>query len=125
MKARSALLGGLAGACALTLAHEILRRIDEDAPRMDLLGMDALSKSISTALNDKISLQQFFNITMAGDIISNTLYYSLAGAGNRSKSAVIGTLMGAAAGVGAVVLPKPLGLIEEASNRTNKTKIFT
>lgn len=41
-----ALLGGLAGVCALTLLHETARRKTKKAPRMDKLGMEALAKGI-------------------------------------------------------------------------------
>ena len=40
-----ALGSGLVGACALTLIHETARRFVDDAPRMDVLGMRALSKA--------------------------------------------------------------------------------
>jgi H+/Cl- antiporter ClcA len=62
---------------------------------------------------------------MAGDLISNTLYYSLAGLGNKKNLLLRGSLLGALAGIGAVLLPRPLGLNETYSNRTTKTKFMT
>jgi hypothetical protein len=121
----SAILGGVAGAAALTLIHETVRRVDEDAPRMDLLGMDALSKSLEAVDADVPKKATLFKITMAGDIISNSLYYSLAGIGDEKTAPLKGAALGLAAGLGAVYLPKPLGLKEEPSNRTLETKLMT
>ena len=49
MKTIAALGGGLAGAAAVTLLHETVRRIVPEAPRMDLLGKQALSKGLNAA----------------------------------------------------------------------------
>lgn len=125
MKATSALAGGLAGACALTVIHEIMKRVDPEAPRMDLLGMDAIAKTLRNTDEPVPENDNLYNIALAGDIASNTLFYSLAGIGNRKSALLRGAALGLAAGVGAVTLPGPLGLIEEASNRTNKTKALT
>ncbi|MGZ5243750.1 MAG: hypothetical protein ACXWW0_07635 [Bacteroidia bacterium] len=125
MKVLSAIVGGFAGACALTLLHETLKRIDPDAPRMDLLGMDALTASLNLTNNSTAENDELFRYAMTADILCNSLYYSLAGAAKSDKTFMAGSLLGAAAGIGAVILPGPLGLIEEASNRTNKTKLLT
>ncbi len=125
MKLISAIAGGFAGATVLTLLHETIRRIDTNAPRMDLLGMEAIDKSL-TAANAKVPEEDnLFKITMVGDIISNSFYYSLAAIGDEKKVIVRGALLGFAAGLGAVYLPKPLGLNESPSNRTSETKLLT
>ena len=125
MKLFSAIAGGLAGATVLTLLHETLRRVDRNAPRMDRLGMEAIDKSL-TAINAEVPKKDdLFKITMAGDIISNSIYYSLAGIGGKDQAVVRGALLGLAAGLGAVYLPKPLGLNENASSRTAETKLLT
>ena len=125
MKLFSAIAGGLAGATVLTLLHETLRRVDRNAPRMDRLGMEAIDKSL-TAINAEVPKEDaLFKITMAGDIISNSIYYSLAGIGGKDQAVVRGALLGLAAGLGAVYLPKPLGLNENASSRTAETKLLT
>jgi hypothetical protein len=124
MKGTSALLSGLTGAVALTLIHEGLRRIDPKAPRMDLLGMNALSKLLTSYGKNPPNRDKLFLYTMAGDIVSNALYYSLAGVG-RKHSLLKGALLGAAAGVGGVLLPKPMGLNPAYSSRTTHTKAST
>jgi hypothetical protein len=117
--------GGLTGAIVLTLLHQVLKGIDPKAPRMDLLGMNALSKLLKSFGQNLPDVNKLYAITMAGDIISNALYYSLAGIGGKKKILIKGVLLGIAAGVGAVVLPKPLGLQQAHSNRTEETKIMT
>lgn len=125
MKLLSAIGGGFAGAAALTLLHETLRRVNTDAPRMDKLGIEAISKSLQ-AVNAPIPEEDIlFKITMAGDIITNSLYYSLAALGDEKKVVLRGLFLGLAAGFGAVYLPKPLGLNESTSNRTTETKLLT
>ena len=52
MKAIYALEGGVAGAAALTLLHETIKKTVPNAPRMDLLAMNALSKG--TFLLDRL-----------------------------------------------------------------------
>lgn len=66
-----------------------------------------------------------FKITMAGDILSNSLYYSLSGFGNEPQAILRGALLGLAAGIGAVYLPKLLGLDNSPSNRTQQTQLMT
>lgn len=125
MKGSSALLGGLAGACALTLVHETLRKVEPDAPRMDLLGENALSKLLQKMGTIPPAGDKLFGITMAGDVVSNAVYYSLAGTGPKRNVWLRGTLLGLGAGLGAVLLPKPLHLNPDYSNRTTKTKALT
>jgi hypothetical protein len=125
MKIVKALESGFVGACTLTLIHEVIRRKVPEAPRMDLLGMNALSKILrkfSARIPDKNHL---FGWTLAGDIIGNTLYYSLAGAGSKKTSIAKGTMLGLTAGLGAVMLPKKMGLNDAPSNRTTQTKVMT
>ncbi|PTX22754.1 hypothetical protein C8N40_101582 [Pontibacter mucosus] len=119
-----AVAGGVAGACALTLLHETLRRFVPDAPRMDVLGMRAISKLMNMAGEEPPQDEkELHNWTLAGDILSNSVYYSLAGTGKDAWWR--GAILGAAAGAGAVLLPGPMGLGEAPSNRTTKTQAMT
>ena len=125
IKSLVSLTGGLAGACALTLVHEVTRRVNPKAPRMDLLGMSALSSLIRKGGGTPPERDQLFGLTMAGDVAGNALFYSLAGAGGKKGVWLRGLLLGLAAGAGAVYLPGPLGLPESPSNRTPQTKLMT
>ncbi|MFD2719153.1 hypothetical protein ACFST9_10525 [Hymenobacter monticola] len=124
MKLLRSLAAGFAGAVALTAIHETVRRLrPEDAPRMDVLGMRGLRKLLGKANAPQPDDDTLFNLTMAGDVLSNGLYYSLVGSGKHAVRR--GLLLGVAAGVGGVVLPGPLGLGEGPSNRTPQTQAMT
>lgn len=125
MKILSAMGGGIAGAVALTLLHETIRRKNADAPRMDLLGIQALAKSLKTVDAPVPDEHKLFKITMAGDVLSNSLYYSIAGIADENGAILRGTLLGLAAGIGAVYLPKPLGLNPAPAARTFQTRLMT
>ncbi|TXK31566.1 hypothetical protein FVR03_19735 [Pontibacter qinzhouensis] len=115
-----AMASGLAGACFVTLAHESLRRVVPEAPRMDILGMRAIAKTMRKAGAEPPASDELHSWALVGDIVSNSLYYSLAGTGKNAWWR--GAILGASAGVGAVALPGPLGLGEAPSNRTDETK---
>lgn len=118
-------LGGLAGACTLTLLNESVKKLDKDAPRMDLLGMNAVARLTKGNNILAQTAGKLFPVALAGDLVSNSLYYSMAESEDNKKTFVRGALLGLAAGLGAVVLPKTLGLNDEATTRTLKTKILT
>ena len=46
MKVVKDLFGGMLGAVTLNVLHEIYRRIDPLAPRVDLVGEEALTKTV-------------------------------------------------------------------------------
>ncbi|MGQ2985411.1 hypothetical protein [Flavobacterium sp.] len=118
-------LAGLGGAIALNVLHESLKKKDSDMPRVDLLGEEALQKTLQhfgTRIDDKKNL---YTATLAGDIISNTMFYGMIGNGDRDYLFTRAIAYGLAAGVGAVTLPKQLGLDEGPVAQTNKTKALT
>ena len=116
---------GLAGSVALTLLHETARRFIPLAPRMDVLGMRAIVKSMNKADVNPPRGNKLYWLAMAGDIISNAAYYSLTGTGKNKNVWLRGALLGAGAGLGAVLLPKPLGLGAAPSSRSVPTQTMT
>ena len=99
------LISGAAGAVALTAVHQAARAITDNAPRMDVVGMRALSRGAEAAGVDAPNTYSgLYRATLAGDLIFNSAYYSLAT--NYTRGAALGLL----AGLGALVLPKKLGL---------------
>jgi hypothetical protein len=124
MKLTSA-LGGLAGACALTLINQAIAKIDKKAPRLDLLGMNAVAKFVKSPKSAPLVVQKLLPMSVAGDLVSNSLYYSMASAGSKNKTLVRGLLLGLGAGLGAVALPKPMGLDESTTNLTTRTQVMT
>src|SRR5215208_1738050 len=125
MKPISALGGGLAGATAITLLHESLKKIVPQAPRIDLLGMNAISRGLKAAGMKTPNENRLFTWALAGDLVSNSLYYSLSGVGRQKNVWIKSSLMGLAAGIAAVALPGPLGLNGKHSNKTTATKLIT
>lgn len=125
MKVLKAILAGFAGAAALNILHETVRRFDRGAPRVDLLGEEALTKSLNS-LNIKAPTgDNLYAATLAGDLISNGIYYTtIAMSGSKNlylKSAVAGIT----AGLGAIKLPDKMGLDDEPVTKTDKTKVLT
>jgi hypothetical protein len=125
MNIESALGGGLAGALSLTLLHEAARRVLPSAPRLDVLGMRALAKSLSALEQPVPDHGRLHTAALVGDLFSNTVYYSLVGAGEGTSARRRGALLGLAAGIGAVVLPGLLGLGRGPSRRTVATQMMT
>jgi hypothetical protein len=125
MKISSA-LGGLAGACALTVMNEGAKKLDKDAPRLDLLGMNAVAKIMKGTGLKQLSQGNSMPVALTGDLISNSLYFGMAGTGETKKQTLVrGALLGLGAGLGAVTLAKPLGLNEQTVAATPKTKVLT
>jgi hypothetical protein len=114
-------LGGLAGALALTLMNEGVRKIDKNAPRLDLLGQNALAK----LLKGNTMLPQTVNkmFPLAGDLVTNSLFFAMAQGSGKGNTFLRGALLGLGAGLGAVALPKQLGLEEKHTNE-NPQKAF-
>lgn len=104
------LLAGLGGALALNIIHEGLKKKGGNMPRIDLLGEEALQKSLHYFGTEIADDDNLYKATLAGDIVSNALYYSMIGAGGRGQIWQRAAGLGLAAGIGAVALPKYIGL---------------
>ena len=99
------LMSGVAGAVALTAVHQAARALTGNAPRMDVVGMRALARGANLAGAEAPETHKgLYRATLAGDLICNSAYYSLAT--SYPKGAALGLL----AGVGALLLPQRLGL---------------
>lgn len=106
------IVSGIAGAATLTAVHQAARAVSDNAPRMDVVGMRALARSTRSARSGEALVDTdapkthkgLYRATLAGDLICNSAYYSLAT--NYKRGAAMGLL----AGIGALVLPQRLGL---------------
>lgn len=119
------ILAGLGGAIALNIIHESLKKRDNNMPRVDLLGEEALEKSLDYFDAEIADEETLYKTTLAGDLISNTLYYSAIGSGDPKHLWPRAIAMGITAGIGAITLPEPLGLDETPVTRSTKTKALT
>ncbi len=118
-----AFAAGVLGACALTLAHELLRRYFPRAPRLDILGMKSIARASRAA--GVRPPDHLHESALIGDLISNAGYYSLVGIAGREKAVYVGAGLGLAAGLGAATVPGSLGLGSAATERTASTQVMT
>jgi hypothetical protein len=117
-------MSGAAGAMALTAVHQAARGRVPNAPRMDVLGMRAIARGAAAAGLPFPTGRRLYRSTLAGDLVSNALYYALVGWGGRD-AARNGAVLGAAAGVGALVLPPLIGLGEPPHVESWANRIMT
>lgn len=121
-----ALASGFAGAATVTVLNEVVRRVaPESAPRMEILGMRAAKAGFEAARVEVPPRRALMPMTFAAEAISNSAYYSLVGLARPENALAAGTLLGLAAGLGAVILPARLGLGESPSSRSPQTKLLT
>ena len=119
------LASGAVGALALTALNEGARRRVSHAPRMDVIGMRALSAVLRGVGRRPPRGRNLFRGTLAGDLVSNSIYYALVGAGSRHTRLSRGILLGAAAGLGAALLPPLLGLGHPPGEKRPETPLMT
>jgi hypothetical protein len=125
MKVSAGLAGGLAGTLTVASIHEALRRVTPDAPRMDILDMDLIRKGLKSINKEAPGDDQLQRLAVGGELFCDTAYYGLTGIGGKKGIWLRGVLLGLVAGVTAVLLPKPLGLPTEPSNKTLGTQLMT
>lgn len=118
-----ALCSGFVGAVAMTALHEFARRTIPTAPRLDTLGRRAIVKGLRQLNVQPPTGARLQQVALAGDIIFNSLYFSLAA--TKHGSWLRGSLLGLGAGIGAVVLPPSLNLGWRPTRRTTATKVMT
>jgi hypothetical protein len=118
------LIAGLGGAVVLNILHESLKNKASGMPHIDRLGEQALQKSLGylgTPIEDEHTL---YLATLAGDVAGNAAFYSLIG-GKNSLIWPKAIVFGLAAGIGAVTLPKPMGLDPKPVSRNAKATTLT
>lgn len=124
MKNKNALAAGFAGAATTTILHEISRRTFKDSPRLDRLGEQGAQKIVEALGGDVPSKDKLYWPAMAGDLVANGFFYSVAGAGGR-HGILRGLALGLAAGLGAVLLPDKLGLNGSYTTATRNRTLAT
>lgn len=124
MKVLYSLISGLAGSITLTVLHQCLVKTVKHSPRMDRLGMEVFDKTLTELDLPGLPEEKLYNATLLGDVAGNAAYYALAGLSPK-HSQVSGSVLGIAAGAGAIALPEKLGLNPRHSNATTQTKALT
>ena len=105
----NAFVAGTAGAATLTLAHEALRQLVKNPPRMDLLGMSSLARILRGLGVSPPRGRKLRGYTLLADIVANAIYFAPIAASRRFTLGK-GAALGGVAGLGAVVLTPLLGL---------------
>lgn len=113
------ILAGLGGAIALNLLHEIVRHNFDNVPEVNKVGEEALNKSLETVDMKITDKDQLYAATLAGDVISNGIYYAA------TATSGFNLVSGVAAGVGAVMLPEKMGLDDSPVAATTQKKVMT
>lgn len=111
------MIAGFGGAIALNILHEVIRKNFTDVPHVNEVGEEALLK-VTDQTPFSISSDKIYAATLAGDILSNGIYYATTATQNNMASGLI-------AGIGAVALPKHMGLNDEPVASNTKKKLMT
>ncbi|MFC4425550.1 hypothetical protein [Deinococcus navajonensis] len=118
-------LAGLAGAVTVTVLNEGVRRTLPHAPRMEVIGERALAGTLNAVGIEPPRGEALYGWTMLADLVSNSLYYGLVAVAGPGQAWPVGGALGLAAGLGAVVLPRPLGLGTQPGSRAPRTPMLT
>jgi hypothetical protein len=120
----AALASGALGAVVLTAVHQAAPGMVPHAPRMDRVGMRAVARGMHALGADPPRGRRLYNLTLAGDLLANTAYYALAALAGR-HSVTAGTALGAIAGVGALALPRRVGLDDPPHSEARANQAMT
>lgn len=113
------ILAGLGGAIALNLLHEIIRKNFNNVPEVNKVGEEALNEALDKADMKITNPDQLYAATLAGDVISNGIYYAT------TATSSFNIASGLLAGIGAVALPKKMGLDDDPVAETTEKKVMT
>jgi hypothetical protein len=115
---------GLMGAVALNILHEVVRKNVPNAPHINLLGSEAINKTLIQVGAPIVNADELYKVTLEADLIANATYYAMIG-GKGKYIWPRAIAMGLSAGIGAIQLPKPMGLDPTPVTRTTQTKVLT
>ncbi|WP_326983857.1 hypothetical protein VUJ46_04755 [Chryseobacterium sp. MYb264] len=113
------ILAGLGGAIALNLLHETIRKNFDNVPEVNKVGEEALNKALDKVDMKITDKDQLYAATLAGDIVSNGIYYATTATSSFNMAS------GVAAGLGAVLLPQKMGLDDAPVAENNQKKAMT
>ncbi|MEN4762715.1 hypothetical protein ABEG63_20490 [Chryseobacterium sp. C39-AII1] len=113
------ILAGLGGAVALNVLHETLRKNFENVPEVNKVGEEALNMALDKVDMKITDKDQLYAATLAGDVVSNGIYYAT------TATSGFNIASGVAAGLGAVFLPQKMGLDDTPVAENNQKKIMT
>jgi hypothetical protein len=92
---------------------------------MDVVGERAIAQGVLAAGYTPPSRDNLNRLAVVGDIICNSMYFSLAALGSRRAALERGAALGLAAGVGALVLPRQMGLGDPPKSHGPANQLMT
>lgn len=115
---------GFIGSAALNILHEVMRKNFKNVPEINLVGAEAVNKTLSEYGRPIHNPNDLHKVTLELDLIANASYYSMIGSSGKYiwPKAIA---MGLSAGIGALQLPKPMGLDPTPVNETRQKQILT
>ena len=116
---------GVAGAASLTALHELARRRLPYAPRMDLVAMHGLRRLVPALREPNVPSKQLHNVALLGDLLSNSVYYAAVAAPTARATWTRAAVLGTAAGIGALLLPEPMGLGTPPHSEDRRNQLMT
>lgn len=119
------LIAGAIGAVALNAVHGLAKKIIKDAPKIDEIGNEGLSKAIESVGLASPSEQVVDNTTTTFNFVTNTLSYRMIGEYDSKNLVLLGALHGLAVGAATLSLSKTLDLDETPVARTLLTECLT
>ena len=119
------LFAGLTGAVVLTAAHEALRRVRSDAPRMDVVGKRAVTRAFRRFGTRPPRGSRMYGTALAADLLANTAYYSAFLLGRAKRPWLRQSTAGLLAGLGALALPPIVGLGFAPRSYRRKNQLLT
>lgn len=92
---------------------------------MDLVGMEALARMMGRSGVLPPPPKKLYAAALVGDLMSNALYYSVAGIGSSKNVWARGAALGIAAGLGALLVPQRMGLLSAPAHRSRASQSMT
>src|SRR5688572_11614784 len=105
MNLNSAIQGGLMSASTLSLIQEAIGNMDPKAPAMKLLGKPGILRKIKKRTKQGKSPDKLY-IRLVNELLSGAAYYGFKALGKRKNAVLKGGLLGAGAGLTALLLNK-------------------
>ncbi len=119
------LLGGLIGSLVVNGLAESIRKASPITPRLDEFGQRAMNKGLMAVGAGPLRGNKRYWTALAGDVLLNTLVFSLAGAGKERRAIPQGLGLGALMGAAMLLSAKPLGIDPDTTGSNAKEKGMT
>lgn len=119
------LIAGAIGAIVLNAIHGLGKTLLKDAPKIDEIGNEGVSKAIDSVGLPAPTEQAIDNTTTTFNLVTNTLSYRMIGAYNSKNILLLGALHGLTVGLGTLSLSKTLDLDDTPVTKTFLTECLT